>query len=876
MGEVYRARDPRLERDVAIKVLPADVATDPERLARFEREARLLASLSHPNVGAIFGLERSGDSMFLALELVEGNDLSERLAGGALSTREALQISCQIARAIEAAHERGIIHRDLKPSNVKVTPNNTVKVLDFGLAKMHEASAPSATDSDQSPTLAPDRTEDGVILGTAAYMSPEQARGQALDTRSDIWAFGCVLYEALTGQPAFARATVSDSLVAILGEAPDWDALPADTPADVRRLLRRCLAKDLDRRLHHAADARIALEEALEGIDDEAPVLQDAPAAGAGGLGLGAVAAVAAIALAAGYGINAFVGGEAKIAPPEQIQEVTRVTHDTGVAEWPTWSNDGELLAFSSNRDGNFDIYVRRVDGGDEINVTDHAADDFQPAFSPDGEWIAFVSTRSSTSPLVKIGATFGMEFRTYGGDIWVAPPLGGRARRLAPSGNSPAWASDSRSVIYVSGPELHRSIEQVSLEGEVTTLLATDDSDWEIVRLHYSPDGRWITFDTAINERAWIMPAEGGPVRELLSGISHVWAPDGNRLYYMSRDPAGGTRLLSVAVDPGAGEILGEPVTVGLMTGLLRDLTLARDGTSFSAVELEGSLNLTLLPLDAAGAIPAGPERELSRGQVIDRYPRFSPDGRTLAVASNRLGNEEVWTVDRETGSTERLELPGVDQGANLPYFSQDGADVFVTRVYSDGTRSLWRVALDGSGAEELVSPRAGLQGAPMSPDGTRVMFSAPSGAYAQLFTVDVVTGEITQLTNDTGDKAIAEWFPDGSRVVFGGTADGPVQLYDLDLETGAVRKLTDSSDRIRHAFYSPDGRWLYFQPNHLNVYRMPADGGEAEPVTTFPESGLFLEEPTLSPDGRTLAYSRSNGGSSVWVLRTDSGQRP
>jgi serine/threonine protein kinase len=263
MGEVYRATDSNLKRSVAIKVLPASVAGDADRLARFQREAEVLAALNHPNIGAIYGLEKTPDFTALVMEFVEGEDLSQRIARGAIPLDEALPIAKQIAEALEAAHEQGIIHRDLKPANIKVRPDGTVKVLDFGLAKAIEpvGSAPNVS---QSPTITtPAMTQAGVILGTAAYMSPEQAKGRPADKRSDVWAFGCVLYEMLTGARAFQGDDVSDTLAAVLRAEPNWIALPSGTPPLIRRLLRRCLEKDRKRRLDSAADARLEIDEAL-------------------------------------------------------------------------------------------------------------------------------------------------------------------------------------------------------------------------------------------------------------------------------------------------------------------------------------------------------------------------------------------------------------------------------------------------------------------------------------------------------------------------------------------------------------------------------------------------------------------------------------
>jgi eukaryotic-like serine/threonine-protein kinase len=869
MGLVYGALDTTLNRKVAIKLLPDAFAEDPERLARLEREAKMLASLNHPNIAAIHGLDRDGGVRFLVLELVPGQTLADRVASGPLPLRETLELGWQIAEALEAAHEKGIVHRDLKPANIKVTPEGKVKLLDFGLAKAFESERPASHPHD-SPTLTSDGTRAGVIAGTAAYMSPEQARGKPLDKRTDIWSFGCVLFEALAGRQTFQGETVSDCIARILERDPDWKALPSSTPPRVVDLLKRCLQKDVRQRLRDTGDARIEIEEILRAPSGDAGAASRVLEPSKSPPALWSLAATAVVFVLAGVLVGRWVLPRAASHPEDrpELVEVARLTHDPGLSEWPTWSPDGNLLAFASNRSGNFEIYIRRVEGGQEVNVTSNPAQDFQPAFSPDGNRIAFISTRASRTGMIRIGSSFGLEFRTYGGDLWVAPALGGQAQRLALDANYPAWNPEGGRIAYVTGPESHRSIIEVATDGgSPKTLLSSDQSTWEIVRLQYSPGGHWLSLESA-EGLVLLMPASGGTPRKLIDAWSHVWDGSGRRLYSLGRARLGGTRVESVEIDEASGRIGGPPRTLGLMTGILRDLAVARDGQHLAVSESEWSLNLTLQPLDRDGAGVSGPEEILSGGQVIDHYPAFSPDGRRIAFGSDRLGPMEVWIMDLDTRQQHRLQLPGSDMAVNQSYWSHDGRQLLVTRYNSPDQHALWLAAVDGSHAEELIPPMEGLGGGPFSPDGRSFLFTAVKDNRQQVFIYDLGSRKARQMTSSAGEKFEAAWSPDGRFIVFTSNASGASQIWRMPAAGGQEERLTSGDERMRHVFYSPDGRFIYGQPSHRNVYRLPSTGGPLQPVTRFPEAGLFLEEPSLSPDGRFLAYCRINGGASLWEM--------
>ena len=403
MGEVYRAHDAKVGRDVAIKVLPPMFTADLERVARFDSEARMLAALNHPHIGAIYGFEEAGGMPALVLELVDGETLADRLRRGPVPTGDTLAIARQIADALDAAHRKRITHRDLKPANIKVTPDGLVKVLDFGLAKALGSDVTATQGISQSPTAAIDDTRVGVILGTAAYMSPEQARGLPVDTRADIWAFGCVLYEMLTGRPPFTGQTVAETLAAILEREPDWKALPSSTPARIRELLRHCLQRDLALRVQHIAEARDVLDQAQRGWHPWR---------------IAAIAAAVVATLAAA--LFPLVKPAVPVTSPS---EYTQLTNFTDSATAPSLSPDGRMVVFKRGEDSflsSGDIYVKLLPNGEAFKLTTEPARRYGPVFTPDGSRIAYTQVTAGSW------------------DTWTVPVLGGQPTRFLPNASGP------------------------------------------------------------------------------------------------------------------------------------------------------------------------------------------------------------------------------------------------------------------------------------------------------------------------------------------------------------------------------------------------------------------------------------------------------
>jgi Tol biopolymer transport system component len=877
MGEVWRATDPKLQRDVAIKVLPADVARDPGRLARFEREAQLLASLNHPNIAAIHGLEEADGRPFLVLELVPGEDLAERLKRGPLPVAEALDVARQVAEALEEAHEHGVVHRDLKPANVKVTPDGKVKVLDFGLAKawIPEATSGSGPDLSQSPTLAHTGTAAGVILGTAAYMSPEQARGRTVDKRSDIWAFGALLGETLTGRPLFGGETVSDVLAAVLTREPDWSALPASTPTRVVQLLRRCLERDPKQRLRDIGEARIALAAAAS--EPEAPPLARSAAPGRLWL-MPALVAAAAIAFAAGYAIRRSPAPPAPLVGASTV--LRQLTFDPGLEAEPSFSPDGNYLAYTTNDRGSLDIVVMPLAGGDLRRLADSSADEAQPAWSPDGTRIAFTSARDRNGRLSTLNGLSAMSafVLAQGGDVLIAPAAGGAAVKLVERGAHPAWSPDSKTVAFQSDRGGHWDIWAVPASGGEPRPLTNDaEIDYEPA---WSPDGRFVAYAATraadVQGRLRIVPSDGsGPPRELrvpgAIAIAPAWSADGAWLYFASARSLTESRtsLWRTSLESSEAERRVERITLG--EAVEADPALAAAGGRLAYGRATNAPDLFELDLATRGV------RQLTSESCLEDFPQLSPDGRTLLFSSDRWGRAGIFTMPLAGGPWQRVST--LEAEGTMARWSPDGKHVAYTRGTA-GESSIVVQPLGGLTVRPIAAVARGsanIQAAEWSPDGRALSFTRQSEAGESTIQVaDLASGGVRQVAAPGGLVLFASWSPDGRRLVFQREAGGPRQIWTVPVEGGEASEISKGNTReLSHPQWSPrDPDRVLVVVDHKNLATLSVATGTVIPLTRYDDSTRYVDYPSWSPDGRKVYFSMTRTVGDLILL--DNPERP
>ncbi|HYX69717.1 MAG TPA: protein kinase [Terriglobales bacterium] len=856
MGEVYRARDAKLGRDVAIKVLAAEYAQSRERLQRFEQEARAASALNHPNIITIYEVGQTDGTSYLAMEYVEGRTLRQLLDAGPVPLKKALGIAAQVADGLAKAHTAGIVHRDLKPENVMLTSDGFAKILDFGLVKL----AGPAGSGSQAPTMAAPATHPGMVMGTAGYMSPEQARGGEVDFRSDQFSLGTLLYEMVTGKQPFRRESSAQTLAAIIEDEPrPVTELNPRTPAPVRWIIERCLAKEPEERYAATRDLARDLARVRDHLSQagtstgEMLLAPGAPVARRRRLRL---AVVATLALLAGVGLGALLFRKPPTEPPS-----LRTLTFSGADSQPSVSPDGRMVAFQSIRDGVPKIWLKQIAGGGEAPLTGGL--DGNPRFSPDGSMLLFAHQE-------------GAEVRIYRIAVF-----GGEARRLA-EGADPEWSPDGKQIAFL------RTRQE---QGTVETAVWVADADGSNARLvrslggvlsspRWSPDGRWIALHTIVqgiteessqialvkpdgSQLKWIQPVRGGALSTVL------WNGSDELVYARAQSvaavgpaiPSNATRLVRQRIEGGTPEvILWYP-------GVVMSLdAMGRGQVVFDAVAARQ--NLRESPL---GAGSKETPRWLTHGSSIDRQPIYSPDGQWAVFSSNRAGNLDIWAVSTKDGSVRRLtDDPGEDwdpaftpdgkliwssnrsgnfeiwmaeaDGSSAHQVSHDGVDAENPTATADGwiiynsgnlkNRGLWKVRRDGSQARLLLAVQANWP--ELSPDGKYVLATVTSPGQATVTVAQVSDGAVVAQIPVLNGTGRARFLPDGRRIAFSGTnAAGHTGLFVQDFvahqDTRATRRELagfDEEGALETFGFSRDGRRVVYGVNESYSLLIVAEG--------------------------------------------------
>ncbi len=809
MGVVYRAMDLKLERPVALKVMPAEKAGDADRRRRFLQEARAASALRHPGIVSVYEIDEAEGVHFIAMELIEGRSLSDVIGRKGLPVGEAVRLARQVADALACAHASGIVHRDLKPANVVVTAEGEAKLLDFGLAKL-TGSELSAAEGDDLPTLAA-RTAEGTIVGTVAYMSPEQAEGKAVDVRSDVFSFGAMLHEMLTGRTAFARESATATLAAVLRDEPP---AIAGIPHDLEALLRRCLRKAPPKRFQSMADVKVVLEEIEEALTSGAGLVVATPAPPKRmALRLGFAAAALALVVAGAW--FARRGATARRELPAPVP----VTSYAGTSASPALSPDGRFVAFSWNgeKQDNVDVYVKLVGPGSPLRLTADPAVDGNPAFSPDGTQIAFLRSRGGTKS-----------------EVFLVPAMGGPERRIAEGYFSTriAWARDG-STLFVSRcgmPDTGCGLAALAVgTGEVRGLTKPPaglwaGDQWPAV----SPDGRTLAFRRAAtrsNSEIWLLAltnelaADGEPRRLTHEGST-------------ASDPAFTPDGKSVVFSVGAGGSGATP-------------------------------SLWIIPASASGE--KAERLEVGEG---GESPSISSGGRLAWLRWSR--DENVWRLPLQGGAPERLVFS--TRRDNDPHFSPDGKRITFASDRS-GSEQVWIANADGSDARPLTAMKGTMTGGGRwSPDGTSIVFVSNEAGQMEVYRTTPEGQTPVRLTNDPGHDSGASYSRDGRFVYFGSNRDGGFQVWKVRSDgSGPPARVTRNGGFA--ALESSDGRALYFakriEQAVWSVWRMPADGGAEELVLpriatwgdfdVTPEGIAFIDAPRA---GARLAFRPFDGG--------------
>jgi Tol biopolymer transport system component/serine/threonine protein kinase len=863
MGEVYLAHDTRLGRKIALKLLPTHLSRDKDRLRRFEQEARAASALNHPNILTIYEIGQISNRHFIATEYVEGDTLRQRLTSGQRQISEALDVTMQMASALAAAHETGIIHRDIKPENIILRSDGYVKVLDFGLAKLikQQSSAP------EKPTLPFTKTDTGLVIGTTSYMSPEQARGLAVDTRTDIWSLGVVLQEMITGQSPFAGPTTGDTIVNILEhEPPPLSEHTADAPAELQRIIRKTLRKDPEARYQTSKELLFDLKNLKHELE-HATTSMPAPRSTVGlrhrhkRAALLLVTGLLAL-LAIGAFIFRLVGNRSRADEAPAISRVVQITSWAGLDFYPALSPDGNTLAFSSDRTGSFEIYVKQLAAGaGEVQLTADGGQNFEPAFSPRGDLLAYCARKR--------------------GGIWVVPVTGGNPRQLTEFGSHPAWSPDGSQIAFQSAPSGNIGFNEANAQPPSTIWLISAEGG-EPKQLtqagnpvgghgapSWSPDGKRIVFDASNfgDYFVWSVSVQGSDVKKTsgkLHGIDAVYAPDGKAIYFVS-DSGGTLQKVNVSA---AGDPIGEPVKIIDASGShIRQISIAAGGKRIVYSALSTSSDIWSTALSPAGESTSDPPSELTHGRnTYDTWPAFSPDGKRIAYVLYGVGRAyEVWVMDANGKHQNQL----TDDGF-IPCWYPDGNRVaFISGIHSHP--SYCSVTVEGGKKKKLFDFDGDVNFARLSPDGKQVAFQSTRSGTRNVWLVSIEGGEPKQLTFDKESAGFPAWSPDGKWLAFEVAHSGGSYIALIPSTGGEPMQLTfDKGEHFIHD-WSPDGDKIIFagqRDDIWNVYWVSRSTKQQKQLTRFTKLNAYVRSPAWSPLNDRIAYEYAETTGNIWML--------
>ena len=796
MGIVYKAMDLKLDREVALKVLPRELVSDPERKRRFVQEAQAAAALKHPNIAVVYEIDDDDGVDFIAMELIEGESLADIAKHGPLPVERVLRIGVQVVEGLAHAHEGGIVHRDVKPGNILMDKDGHIKIIDFGLAKLLEPA--KSADSDIETAIRA-HTQSGQVMGTVAYMSPEQARAQHVDHRSDLFSFGIVLFELLTGKLPFVGESGVETLNMILKNP----APPVPGDPELQRIVHRCLDKEADDRYQTAKDLLSELRRLSRHSDS-----QPTAAAPARPVNDGANGALVVI----GMGVLAalFAGGLFLLPRVDTTFKVPRllnprqITFDAGAESNPSASGDGGLVAYTSSQSGGRDIWVTQLGGGESINRTSgHQPDDFSPTVSPDGSQIAFLSLRDS------------------GMGTFVISTLAGRPRKVADSGptvfySRAQWSRDGARLAYVVSDADTFYVETRAFPSGEPRRVALTGRKQGRFDLSWSPDERFVAYVDAPGFGAqvtqlWLLRLEDSNVVPLTDGQANdrtpSWSPDGRAIYFVSN--RGGSSDLWVQRVDREGMLVGEaePLTSGVG---MREASLSADGTKLVYAQGRRITNLWRAPIPSDRPANWSDAEQLTFDQSAIDCVDLSPDKMRLVFGSDRGGHRNIWTIPADGGPMEQLTFEVMPD--LCPSYSPDGKDLLIYSFRGE-SRDVW------------ILPAAG--------------------------------GQPRQISHQAGDAQFPTWSPDGTQIAFGSNEGGNTEnIWTMSVEGDDARQLTNDISPDEDPIWSPDGEWLLFgsrrDPNgRSRIWRVPSNGGTPEPVTDANGN-----RPTYSLDGSRIYF--------------------